>query len=374
MNYKNAYLFTEDFKFVKGGFSVVDGKFCCVGEEQEDALDLQGANVIPGLIDVHNHGNSNADFSDGSYAGDVKMAKYLASVGVTSFAPATMTLPYAVIARALEAGLQLHKAPVEHAARLLGVQMEGPFFSEKKKGAQNGEYLRLPDFAAFEKLYRDSEGLISIVDLAPELEGSVEFVEQAKKLCTVSIAHTDSDYEHAKAAIDAGVTHLTHLYNAMPPIHHRKPGVIGAASENEAVSAEVICDGIHVHPSSIRMAFKLFGADRMVLISDALRCCGMPEGEYELGGQQVFLKDNVARLADGTIAGSATNLFDCMRNAIRFGIPKENAVRAATWNPARQIHALDRVGSIADGKLADFVVCDAELNRQQVYLGGALVK
>ena len=374
MNYKNAYLYTEDFKFVKGGFSVVDGKFCCVGEEQEDALDLQGAYVIPGLIDVHNHGNSNADFSDGSYAGDVKMAKYLASVGVTSFAPATMTLPYAVIARALEAGLQLHKAPVEHAARLLGVQMEGPFFSEKKKGAQNGEYLRLPDFAAFEKLYRDSEGLISIVDLAPELEGSVEFVEQAKKLCTVSIAHTDSDYEHAKAAIDAGVTHLTHLYNAMPPIHHRKPGVIGAASENEAVSAEVICDGIHVHPSSIRMAFKLFGADRMVLISDALRCCGMPEGEYELGGQQVFLKDNVARLADGTIAGSATNLFDCMRNAIRFGIPKENAVRAATWNPARQIHALDRVGSIADGKLADFVVCDAELNRQQVYLGGALVK
>lgn len=374
MNYKNAYLYTEDFKFVKGGFSVVDGKFCCVGEEQEDALDLQGAYVIPGLIDVHNHGNSNADFSDGSYAGDVKMAKYLASVGVTSFAPATMTLPYAVIARALEAGLQLHKAPVEHAARLLGVQMEGPFFSEKKKGAQNGEYLRLPDFAAFEKLYRDSEGLISIVDLAPELEGSVEFVEQAKKLCTVSIAHTDSDYEHAKAAIDAGVTHLTHLYNAMPPIHHRKPGVIGAASENEAVSAEVICDGIHVHPSSIRMAFKLFGADRMVLISDALRCCGMPEGEYELGGQQVFLKDNVARLADGTIAGSATNLFDCMRNAIRFGIPKEDAVRAATWNPARQIHALDRVGSIADGKLADFVVCDAELNRQQVYLGGALVK
>lgn len=374
MNYKNAYLYTEDFKFVKGGFSVVDGKFCCVGEEQEDALDLQGAYVIPGLIDVHNHGNSNADFSDGSYEGDVKMAKYLASVGVTSFAPATMTLPYAVIARALEAGLQLHKAPVEHAARLLGVQMEGPFFSEKKKGAQNGEYLRLPDFAAFEKLYRDSEGLISIVDLAPELEGSVEFVEQAKKLCTVSIAHTDSDYEHAKAAIDAGVTHLTHLYNAMPPIHHRKPGVIGAASENEAVSAEVICDGIHVHPSSIRMAFKLFGADRMVLISDALRCCGMPEGEYELGGQQVFLKDNVARLADGTIAGSATNLFDCMRNAIRFGIPKEDAVRAATWNPARQIHALDRVGSIADGKLADFVVCDAELNRQQVYLGGALVK
>ena len=370
MNYKNAHIFTEDFKFVSGGFSVEDGKFRDVLIEKEDAVDLGGAYVIPGLIDVHNHGNSNADFSDGSYEGDVKMARYLAGVGVTSFAPATMTLPYEVIAKALEAGLRLKKNPEAGCARLLGVQMEGPFFSEKKKGAQNGEYLRLPDFEAFRRLYEDSEGLISIVDLAPELEGSVEFVERAKALCTVSIAHTDSDYEHAKAAIDAGVTHLTHLYNAMPPIHHRKPGVIGAASENEAVSAELICDGIHVHPASVRMAFRLFGAERMVLISDALRCCGMPDGEYELGGQQVFLAENVARLADGTIAGSATNLFDCMRNAVRFGIPREDAIRAATWNPARQIHALDRVGSIANGKLADFVVCDAELNRKAVWLGG----
>lgn len=370
MNYKNAYIYTEDFQFVPGGFSVENGKFCDVLLEKEDAVDLGGAYVIPGLIDIHNHGNSNADFSDGSYEGDVKMARYLASVGVTSFAPATMTLPYEVIAKALAAGLQLKNNPVEDCARLLGVQMEGPFFSEKKKGAQNAEYLRLPDFEAFRKLYEDSKGLISIVDLAPELEGAVQFVEQAKALCTVSIAHTDSDYEPAKAAIDAGATHLTHLYNAMPPIHHRKPGVIGAASENEAVSAELICDGIHVHPSSVRMAFKLFGASRMVLISDALRCCGMPDGEYELGGQQVFLAENVARLADGTIAGSATNLYDCMRNALRFGIAREDAVRAATWNPARQIRALDRVGSIANGKLADFVICDAELNRKAVYLGG----
>ena len=370
MNYKNAFIFTEDFRFVSGGFSVEDGKFCDVLLEKEDAVDLEGAYVIPGLIDVHNHGNSNADFSDGSFEGDVKMARYLASVGVTSFAPATMTLPYEVIAKALEAGLKVREAAPEGCARLLGVQMEGPFFSEKKKGAQNGEYLRLPDFEAFRKLFEESEGLISIVDLAPELEGSVEFVKKAKELCTVSIAHTDSDYEHARAAIDAGVTHLTHLYNAMPPIHHRKPGVIGAASECSSVSAEIICDGIHVHPASVRMAFKLFGADRMVLVSDALRCCGMPDGEYELGGQQVFLAENVARLADGTIAGSATNLFDCMRNAVRFGIPKEDAVRAASWNPARQIGALDRVGSIANGKLADFVVCDAELNRKSVWMSG----
>ena len=370
MNFKNAMIYTEDFRFVPGGFSVEEGKFRNVLLEQEDAVDLGGAYVIPGLIDVHTHGNSNADFSDGSFEGNLRMAQYLAGVGVTSFAPATMTLPYEVIAKALEAGRRAADAEKEDCARLLGVQMEGPFFSEKKKGAQNGEYLRLPNFEAFRKLYEDCGGLISIVDLAPELEGAVTFVEQAKQLCTVSIAHTDANYDQAKAAIDAGVTHLTHLYNAMPPIHHRKPGVIGAASENEAVSAELICDGIHVHPASVRMAFKLFGPARMVLISDSLRCCGMPDGEYELGGQQVFLSENVARLADGTIAGSATNLYDCMRNAVRFGIPREDAVRAATWNPARQIGALDRVGSIANGKLADFVICDEALNRKAVWMGG----
>lgn len=379
MNFKNAYIFTEDFIFQKGGFSVENGKFCnmdtvgAIHESTADAVDLQGAYVIPGLIDVHNHGNSNADFSDGSFEGDCQMAAYLASVGVTGFAPATMTLPYETIAKALDAGLRLKKDRPAGTARLLGVQMEGPFFSEKKKGAQNGAYLRLPDYAAFKKLYDDSEGLIRIVDVAPELEGAVEFVEQAKHDCTVSIAHTDSDYEHAKAAIDAGVTHLTHLYNAMPPIHHRKPGVIGAASENGNVRAEIICDGIHVHPSSVRMAFRLFGAERMVLISDALRCCGMPDGEYELGGQAVFLSGGVAKLADGTIAGSATNLYDCMKNAVRFGIPMADAIRAATINPAKAIGQDKLVGSIADGKLADFVVCDEKLNRKAVYIGGEKV-
>lgn len=377
MNFKNGFIYTEDFQFVKGGFSVENGKFCNVLEEKDNAVDLQGAYVIPGLIDVHTHGNSGADFSDGDVQGDVAMAKYLASVGVTSFAPATMTLPYETIAKALSAGRRVRDARAGEfgvIARLLGAQMEGPFFSEKKKGAQNGEYLRLPDFDAFDKLQKESDGMILIADVAPELDGAVAFVQKAKESCTVSIAHTDATYEDAKAVIDAGVSHLTHLYNAMPPIHHRKPGVIGAASENDFVTAELICDGIHVHPSSVRMAFRLFGAERFCLISDSLRCCGMPDGEYELGGQQVFLKDNVARLEDGTIAGSATNLYDCMCNAVAFGISKEAAIRAATYNPARELHALDRVGSIANGKFADFVVCDKDLAKKAVYIGGQLAE
>ena len=371
MNFKNAMLYTEEFCFVPGAFSVEDGKFANVlAEPQADAVDLHGAYVIPGLIDVHNHGNSGADFSDGDYDGLVKMAEYLARNGVTSFAPASMTLPYDVLAKAFATARRLADKAPEGASALRGIQMEGPFFSEKKKGAQNGAYLRDPDFAAFSKLYHDCGGLVRIVDVAPELPGACEFIRQAKELCTVSIAHTDANYDEARAAVEAGVTHLTHLFNAMPALHHRKPGVIGAAAEADQVSAEIISDGQHVHPSAVRLAFRLFGAERMVLISDALRCCGMPDGEYELGGQAVFLKGGVARLADGTIAGSATNLYDCMLRAISFGIAKEDAVRAATWNPARQIGCLDVVGSIADGKRADFVVCDENLTRKAVWLAG----
>ena len=371
MNFKNANIYTEQFRFERGAFSVEDGKFCKVlGEEAPDAIDLEGAYVIPVLIDVHTHGNSGADFSDGDAAGVEKMAKYLAQNGVTSFAPASMTLPYETLEKAFASARAFVDARPSDAAALRGIQMEGPFFSEKKKGAQNGAYLRKPDFEAFKALQDGCGGLVRIVDVAPELEGAEEFIRKAKALCTVSIAHTDADYDAARKGIAAGVTHLTHLYNAMPAIHHRKPGVIAAAAEAETVSAELISDGQHVHPASVRLAFRIFGASRMVLISDSLRCCGMPDGEYELGGQQVFLQGGIARLADGTIAGSATNLFECMQRAVSFGISREDAIRAATYNPARQIGALSEVGSIADGKCADFVICDAELNRKAVWLAG----
>ena len=372
MFYKNARIFCSDFRFHLGAFEVKDGRFGAIlpSEVPEDAIDLKGATVIPGLIDVHNHGNSGADFSDGDYEGLKRMAAYLAKNGITGFAPASMTLPYEVLEKAFANARKLADEAPENHSRLYGIQMEGPYFSEKKKGAQNGEYLKAPDFEGFKKLYDGCGGLVRIADVAPELPGAAEFIEKASKLCTVSVAHTDAGYDHARMAFEKGATHLTHLYNAMPGIHHRNPGVIPAAAENRHVLAELICDGMHVHPASVRLAFTIFGGERMVLISDALRCCGMPDGEYVLGGQAVFLAGGVAKLADGTLAGSATNLFDCMVNAILFGIEEKDAVRAATFNPACALGVQDKTGSIATGKIADFIICRSDYTGKRVFMSG----
>ena len=372
MLYTNAMVFTPS-GFVHGGFRVENGRFAEVFEDDRTGgVDLGGAAVIPGLVDIHTHGAAGADFSDGDIEGLRRMAAHLAKCGVTSFAPTSMTLPYETLAAAFETAVHLRENRPAGCARVMGIHMEGPYFSEKKKGAQNGAYLKLPDPEGFRKLYEGCGGLVRIVDVAPELEGAAEFAAGAKALCTVSVAHTDANYDEAAAVFDAGADHLTHLFNAMPPIHHRKPGVIGAASEREDVIAELICDGLHVHPSSVRMAFKLFPG-RICLISDSLRCCGMPDGEYELGGQQVFLSGGVARLADGTIAGAASDLYADMLNAIRFGIPRDEAVMAATIRPAREIGRDDEIGSVEVGKYADFVVCGENLQPEAVCIGGEAV-
>ena len=373
MFYKNARIFTGDFQFHMGAFEVKDGLFGEVLPENvpADAIDLQGATVIPGLVEVHSHGNSGADFSDGDYEGLKAMAKYYAKCGATSFAPASMTLPYDVLSKAFANAKQLKQEAPEGYSRIMGIQMEGPYFSYAKRGAQNPDYLMEPDFDGFKKLYDEADGLLTIVDIAPELPGAVEFVEKASKLCTVSIAHTDSDYDHAKAAVDAGVTHLTHLYNAMPGIHHRNPGVIPAGVENTNVQAEIIADGFHIHPASVRLAFTMF-KNRMILVSDSGRCTGQPEGyQFDLGGQMAELRGGVAKLVGTeTIACSASNMWACLRNVISWNVPEEEAVRAASYNPAKALGAHDKIGSIETGKYADFVITDANYETKRVFIGG----
>lgn len=369
MRYENGWIFA-DGRFVRGGFSVENGRFAHVLEDVPGPEeDLDGALVIPGLVDIHVHGCAGADFSDGDYAGLVRMARYLARRGVTSFAPASMTLPYDALDKAFHAAARLRREGLADGARLMGIQMEGPFLSREKRGSQNPAYLRLPDWDRFLRLYDAAEGLLRIVDVAPELPGAVEFTRRASEKCRVSVAHTAAGYDQAAAVFDAGATHLTHLFNAMSGIHHRHPGPIGAASERENVTAELICDGIHVHPSAVRMAFRLFPG-RICLISDALRCCGMADGSYSLGGQEILLSGGVARLTGGAIAGSAADLYQCMRRAVSFGIPREQAVWAATALPARVIGRESETGAIADGRAADFVICGGELEPEAVYLGG----
>lgn len=374
MLFTNARIFTPQ-GFLCGALRVEDGRIAELlpGALLPGGTDLGGAAVIPGLVDIHTHGNSGADFSDGDAAKLREMARFLAKSGVTSFAPTTMSLPYPALTAALKTAAALQREAPAGCAKVLGVHLEGPFLSAEKKGAQNAAYLRVPDIAAFGELQAACGGMIRLADLSPELPGAADFAAAVSETCAVAAAHTAADYAIAAAFFEAGARHVTHLYNAMPPLLHRAPGVIGAAAEREDVTAELVCDGAHVHPSAVRAAFRLFPG-RLCLISDAVRCCGMPEGEYTLGGQRVFLRDGAVRLWDGTLAGSAVTLYDCLRNAIAFGIPEADAVCAATETPAAVLNCADRAGAIAPGRCADFLVCGPDWELRAVYLNGERIR
>ena len=371
MLFTNALIFQGQKGFIHGSLRFENGIITeiAAGDAREDGEDLAGAYIIPGLVDIHIHGCAGADFSDGSTEGFLQMGSYLAKRGITSFAPASMTLPYDDLRKAFRSAADYKEKRNGEQARLAGIHMEGPYLSEKKKGAQNREYLKSPDPEMFLKLQEESRGLIKIVDIAPELAGAETFIEEVSERCLVSLAHTETDYEQAMRAFRTGASHVTHLFNAMPPLHHRRPGLIGAAFDAGNVCVELVCDGVHIHPAVIRMAFRLFPG-RICLVSDAARCCGMPDGWYDLGGQQVKLENGSVRLADGTIAGAGSDLFTDMINAIKFGIPAGEAITAATLIPAREAGIDAETGSLAPGKKADLVVCNREWKIEDVFIGG----
>lgn len=341
-------------------------------QAEENVLEAEGLYVIPGLTDVHFHGCAGYDFCDGTQEALKAITEYEAFHGITTICPATMTLPEEKIADICKnaAGYENRQGAI-----LTGIHMEGPYLSEKKKGAQNAAYLHKPDIEMYHRLQEVSGNLFRIVSIAPEEEGAMEFIEKLKGEVVISLAHTTANYEVSDEAFQKGASHVTHLYNAMPPLHHRDPAVIGAAFDNKQVSVEIICDGIHLHPSVIRATFQLFGEERVILVSDSMMATGLEDGNYSLGGQEVKVTGKKATLQDGTIAGSATNLLDCMKYAVKeCGIPLETAVRTVTVNPAKKIGIYENYGSIAEGKAANLVLLDKNLNVKHVILRGAVIR
>ena len=406
MQIKNAMVYTKDHKFEKADIQVEDEKIvkvtpCESGMQEKTSglveadvhredlteIDADGLYAVPGLVDIHFHGAMGYDFCTATVDELEKIAEHEAEHGILAICPATMSYSEEILGNIMDktrAYKQRQDAvnqtqDTEHSAicaDLVGIHMEGPFISRKKAGAQNPEYIQPADVEMFRRLQERSGGLIRLVDLAPEEPGAMSFIEQSHNEVKISLAHTCCTYEIAKKAFATGAGHLTHMYNGMPDISHREPGPILAAVEAGA-DAELIADGIHNHPASVRMAFQLFGAGRMILISDSMEATGLADGDYHLGGQKVTVQGKKAVLTDhpDTIAGSVTNLYDCMVNCVQhMGIPLEDAIRAAAENPARAIGIDDKYGKIAPGQYGNILLVDKELHLQGIIHRGKLQK
>lgn len=387
MRIKNIKVYTEDWSFREGSIGIEGERFVWPEDAGGEELDGEGCYAIPGLIDLHFHGCMGADFCDGTQEALKTIAAYEASVGVTAIAPATMTLPVPELERILENAADYRNAAAASdsssgqartgLADLVGINMEGPFISKVKKGAQDEANIIPCDAAVCERFLEASEGLVRFIGIAPEESpDAVGFIKAVKDRVHVSLAHTNADYDTANAAFQAGADHAVHLYNAMPPFTHRAPGVVGAVADNPHVWAEMICDGVHLHPAAVRATFRMLGEERIILISDSMRATGMPDGIYTLGGLDVQVRRNRATLvSDGALAGSVTNLMDCMRTVVKqMHIPLETAVRCATFNPAACLEIEDEYGSITPGKYADLVLLDPDMHIKMIIKKGSVLQ
>jgi len=356
-----------DSKFKQCDIRITNGFVTEIGESlypatAEAVYDAGGCYVIPGLFDIHMHGAVDEDFSDGSPEGLLRIAEYERSCGITSFCPTTMSIGRDELLKVFRTG----KDVAERCPQIYGFHMEGPFINPEKKGAHNEGYIVLPDMKLFQECFEASGKRIQKLTLAPEMDGALEMIRDLKDKVCISLGHTNADYFCASIAFSEGTGQVTHLYNGMTEFGHRNPGIIGAAFDKKEVFVELIADGVHVHDSMIRATFSMFDG-RVVLVSDSMRATGLDDGEYSLGGQSVRVNGKKAVLADGTIAGSVTNLFDCMKYCIEIGIPVEKAVAAATLTPAKALGAEEQIGMIAVGRKADIVIVDDKFRLLKVF-------
>lgn len=329
---------------------------------EEQIYDATGCYVLPGLFDIHMHGAVGEDFSDANPEGLLRIAEYERNYGVTHICPTSMSLGRDELLKVFKSGNTVaDRCPV-----IYGFHMEGPFLNPKRKGAQKEEDIVKVDKQLFDACFEASGRRIKKLTLAPEQDGALGLIKEVRDVVKVSLGHTEADYDCASLAFAEGARQLTHLFNAMPGLNHRQPGVIGAACDNKEVYVELIADGVHVHDSVIRAAFSIFEG-RVILVSDSMRATGLGDGEYSLGGQSVQVNGRNALLSDGTLAGSVTNLFECMKHCIAIGVPAEQAVAAATITPAMAFGAENEIGMIAVGRKVDIVITDDSFRLLNVF-------
>lgn len=374
--FKNSWILTEEGK-IKGNLIIEDGLIKSVGTSSSDDLVELNENliVIPGFIDEHIHGAAGSDAMDGTIEDLNKIACALATEGTTGFLATTMTQSPENITKALNAVRDYRSSNIAEGAEILGVHLEGPFIAKEHVGAQPLEYVATPSVETFKKYEEASGDSIKIVTLAPEVEGAEDLIKYLKsKNIVASVGHTGSKYADVERAVLAGATNATHTYNAMKGVHHREVGTVGATFLFDELNAEVICDGIHVSAPAIRLLYKNKPHEKFTLITDAMRAKHMPDGDYELGGQPVIVKNGEARLHDGTLAGSVLKMNVAVKNVMKFlNLPLEEVVKYASINPARNLGMDNVMGSIKEGKLANLVVVDNELNVYMTIRNGQVI-
>lgn len=357
MLYKNGYIITRDFSVRRADLRVSKGIITDIlppdsVSDDGGETDLNGDILAPGFVDMHIHGCAGADFSsDPDTAACLeKMSLYLHSRGVAAFAPAAMTMPFDRLRALMERYRAASLNPMKGAA-LAGIYLEGPFLSAEKCAAQPPEFIIPPDAAKLWELHRLSGGNIRVACVAPEADGAVEFIREAAEFCRVSAAHTAADYSAGIRAVNAGISNATHLYNAMNDVTRREPGCAAALLESDCF-CEVICDGIHLHPAVIRLTHRIVGAERLCIVSDGMAATGLGNGTFSLGTQTVTVNGSEARLENGSLAGSVTDIRSAFFKAVEFGIPPLDALRAVTLNPARALGIDSYLGTIEAGKSA----------------------
>lgn len=365
---KNANVLLPDLTFVTTDVVLEGEKILSVGKTDLPGTDLSGKYLIPGFVDIHTHGAGGGDHLDGDENATAAICRRMAQVGTTTVLSTIMTQSRENMVRAAE-NTRICAAR-DLGAKIRGIYLEGPFFSEQYKGAQHPMYLIDPENKLIDELQSASGNMVKILAMAPEKKGALDFIKNRKDL-RIFAGHTAADYDTAAAAFDAGACGLTHTFNGMTPLHHRKPGVIAAATEREHVYCECICDGFHVHPAMVNLLYRQVGAERFCMISDSLRPAGLPDGEYSSGGQPVTVKNGRAHLSDGTIAGSTACLLEEVRNLVDWGVcDLAHAVYAASAIPAKAAGIYEEVGSIETGKAADLLVLNADLSLETVYISG----